>query len=325
MRDSNWQKVLASGFGSSSELLSFLNIPVNLAGVIAEQQFKTRVPRGFVGRMQPGDPRDPLLLQVLAQEIELQESPGFVTDPLEELLVNPIPGLIHKYPGRVLLTLTGTCAIHCRYCFRRHFPYQDNNPGLKGWHAALEYIANDISLREVIFSGGDPLLANDRLLGSVLERIEAISHVKTVRFHTRIPIVLPERIDQSFLHLMQQCKLQKVMVLHSNHAQELDMSVQFACRALADVGFVMLNQSVLLQGINAQAQILADLSERLFTCGVLPYYLHLVDKVQGASHFDVSHAHALTIFQELQALLPGYLVPRLAREHAGKKHKTLYV
>lgn len=325
MRDSSWQKVLANGFSSSVELLSFLNIPVNLTDVSAEQQFKTRVPRSFAARMKAGDPQDPLLLQVLAQAIELDPAPGFVLDPLEELSANPIPGLIHKYHGRVLLTITGTCAVNCRYCFRRHFPYQDNNPGRSGWQAALDYIAQDTSLHEVIFSGGDPLLASNRLLTDILEQLASIKHVTTVRFHTRVPVVLPERVDLPFLDLLMNCGLKKVMVLHINHAQEIDDSVHAVCRDVAAAGCILLNQSVLLKGVNARANILAALSERLFDCGILPYYLHLLDNVQGASHFDISHEQALAIFHELQSLLPGYLVPRLAREQAGKRHKTLYV
>ncbi len=325
MRDSNWQKVLSSGFASSAELLDFLNIPQHLAGIESEKQFKTRVPRGFAARMQPGDPLDPLLLQVLAQAVELDLAPGFSHDPLGELSVIQVPGLLHKYPGRVLLTISGVCAVNCRYCFRRHFPYQENNPGRKGWNAALDYIADDISVREVILSGGDPLIASDNTLIEILDRLALISHVKTVRFHTRIPVVLPERIDASFLDAIQRCELQKVMVIHSNHAQELDESVEAACRDLAAAGLVLLNQSVLLKGVNDQADVLAALSERLFACGVLPYYLHLLDPVNGVSHFNLPNEQALEIFNELQNLLPGYLVPRLVREHAGRKHKTLCI
>ena len=318
-----WQKKLAQGFSSAQELLRFLQLPVSLADGLAEKQFKTRVPRGFAERMQPGNRYDPLLLQVLAVGDELKMTDGYVVDPLAEAAVIPLSGLIHKYHGRVLLTVTGACAVNCRYCFRRHFPYQDNNPGRSGWQQAMEYIANDPDIHEVILSGGDPLLATDAILAPLLVQLAAIPHLQTLRIHTRIPVVLPERIDTNFLRLLADCRLHKVVVLHSNHAQELDTSVADACAALRQVGCHLLNQSVLLAGVNDDAHLLAQLSERLFACGVLPYYLHLLDKVQGATHFDLPLKNARAIFRELQRLLPGYLGPRLAREDAGKKHKTL--
>ena len=318
-----WQKNLAEGFSSAAELLTFLQLPHALGDDIAEQQFKTRVPRGFAARMQPGNRYDPLLLQVLAVGEELKFTDGFIVDPLAEITAIPLSGLIHKYHGRVLLTLTGACAINCRYCFRRHFPYQDNNPGRSGWKDAVEYIAKDARIHEVILSGGDPLLAKDNLLSDLFTQLAAIAHVRTIRIHTRIPVVLPERINKSFLHLLAENRLHKVVVLHSNHPHELDNNVLEACAALRQAGCHLLNQSVLLARVNDSAEILAELSERLFACGVLPYYLHLLDKVHGAAHFDVSLQEASTIFQQLQSLLPGYLVPRLAREEAGKKHKTI--
>lgn len=325
MRESipSWQQILADGFAKANQLLAFLNIPVTESSAVAELQFKTRVPRGFAARMQAGNPLDPLLLQVLAVDKELVESPGFVKDPLEEAAANSIPGLIHKYHGRVLLTVTGACAINCRYCFRRHFPYQDNNPGRGGWQPVLDYIASDNAIHEVILSGGDPLLAKDSVLAALLAQLAAIPHLTTLRIHTRIPVVLPERITDELLDLLQGNRLQKVVVLHSNHANELSPEVATACTRLRAAGCHMLNQSVLLAGVNDNVETLAALSMRLFECGVLPYYLHLLDKVQGSAHFDVDLSNAVAIFQQLQALLPGYLVPRLAREEASKKHKTL--
>ncbi len=327
MRDSIpcWQKKLAEGFSSATELLDFLQLPSSLASDLAETQFKTRVPRGFAARMQPGNPCDPLLLQILAVGKELDVTNGFSPDPLAEAAVIPVSGLIQKYHGRVLLTLTGSCAVNCRYCFRRHFPYQDNNPGRSGWQHALDYIANDPRIHEVILSGGDPLLAKDNVLAELFTQLAAIPHLRTLRIHTRIPVVLPERINASFISLLVSSRLHKVVVLHSNHPQELDSHVSEACAALRQIGCHLLNQSVLLSGINDNAEILAALSERLFSFGVLPYYLHLLDKVQGAAHFDVALNDALAIFQQLQRLLPGYLVPRLAREEAGKKNKTLII
>ena len=320
-----WQKNLAEGFSSATELLSYLHLPISLANSLAEKQFKTRVPRGFAARMQPGNPSDPLLLQVLAVEEELTITQGFGPDPLAEEVVNHLPGMMHKYHGRVLLTVAGACAVNCRYCFRRHFPYQKNNPGRAGWQQVIDYIANDPSIREVILSGGDPLLATDNVLEPLLKQLAAIPHLQILRFHTRIPVVLPERINEDFLNILAANRLHKVIVLHSNHAQELDDSVLNKCKALRDIGCHLLNQSVLLAGINAHPKILAELSERLFTCGVMPYYLHVLDKVQGAGHFDTPAQNASAIFQELQSLLPGYLVPRLVREEAGKKNKTLLI
>ena len=320
-----WQKKLAQGFSSAAELLKFLQLPVTLADDLAQKQFKTRVPRGFAARMQPGNRYDPLLLQVLPVSDELNITDGFISDPLVEAAVIPLSGLIHKYHGRVLLTVAGACAVNCRYCFRRHFPYQENNPGRGGWQQALDYISNDSCIHEVILSGGDPLLAKDNVLAALFTQLAEIPHLHTLRIHTRIPIVLPERINESFINLMTVNRLHKVVVLHSNHPQELDANVSEACAALRAAGCHLLNQSVLLAGINDNVTILAALSERLFACGVLPYYLHLLDKVQGAAHFDVPLNDAVAIFRQLQGLLPGYLVPRLAREDAGKQSKTLIV
>ena len=327
MRDYSisWQKILAQGFATVNELLEFLALPSGLGSTAADKQFKTRVPRSFAARMQRGNPRDPLLLQVLAVEEELSVADGYVADPLRESKGNPLPGLLHKYQGRVLLTLTGACAVNCRYCFRRHFPYQNNNPGRDGWQQVLDYVRADTSIREVILSGGDPLLAADAVLAELIQQLEAIRHLQTLRFHTRIPIVLPERINKDLLKLLGTTRLKKVVVLHSNHAQELDEQVAEACSALRQVGCHLLNQSVLLKGINDEATILAELSERLFACGVLPYYLHLLDTVAGAAHFDLQQTAALAIYRQLQKQLAGYLVPRLAREEPGKASKTLLI
>lgn len=325
MRDTelSWQKILAQGFNSAVELLDFLHLSRDLASPLAERQFKTRVPRGFAERMQRGNPRDPLLLQVLATSDELQIAEGYSADPLVESAMNPVPGLIHKYRSRVLLTLTGACAINCRYCFRRHFPYEDNNPGREGWDKALDYIRTDTRINEVILSGGDPLLAKDDILAELFNKLSTIPHVQTLRIHTRIPVVLPERVDEGLIACLTHTRLNKVVVLHCNHPQELNESVAGACRLLRKAGCHLLNQSVYLTGINNNALVLAELSERLFAYGVLPYYLHVLDKVAGAAHFDASINDVLGVFQEMQRLLPGYLVPRLAREEPGALHKRL--
>lgn len=325
MRDStqHWQKILAQGFASGQELLTYLKLPTDLASQSAEQIFKTRVPRRFVAKMQPGNPEDPLLLQVLATHQELLESPEYSLDPLQEVNANPIPGVIHKYSNRLLLTLTGICAINCRFCFRRHFPYSDNNPGQQGWQQAIAYIQQNSNIQEVILSGGDPLLATDPLLERLLNALETIEHVQTIRFHTRVPIVLPERIQTSLCRILANKRFRMVMVFHCNHPNELDSAVHQACKRLQKAGCLLLNQSVLLKGINADSAILSLLSQQLFKYGILPYYLHLLDPIQGAQHFDLSLEQAFHIYHDLQSQLPGYLVPKLVREEAGKRYKTI--
>ncbi|KTD34728.1 lysine 2,3-aminomutase [Legionella moravica] len=325
MRDSSlsWQKKLAQGFNSATDLLSYLELPIKMGSALAEKEFSSRIPMGFANRMQKGDPNDPLLLQVLAVENELVSHDAYSLDPLVELSANPLKGLIHKYHGRVLLTIAGACAVNCRYCFRRHFPYKENNPGRNGWREICAYIAKDSSITEVILSGGDPLLASDLVLKELIQQLEQIQHVTTLRVHTRIPVVLPERIDTDLLSILESTRLKKVVVLHCNHGQELDESVLKACADLKKAGCLLLNQSVLLTGVNDNPKILAALSHALFSYGVLPYYLHVLDKVKGAAHFDMPFSRAQIIYQELQSLLPGYLLPRLAREEPGKLSKTL--
>ena len=325
MRETNasWQRILADGFVSSRALLDYLELSDTLGSAAAEQVFKTRVPRGFAACMKKGDPNDPLLRQVLAISDELISEPGFVTDPLDEAAYNSMPGLIHKYAGRVLLTVAGACAVNCRYCFRRHFPYADNNPGRAGWANALAFIEADASIHEVILSGGDPLLAPDATLQFLIQALEAIPHVHTLRIHTRLPVVLPERIDANLCKLLSNARFQCVVVLHANHAAELSAGVLDACRALREAGCHVLNQSVLLAGVNASIDALVALSQRLWTCGVLPYYLHVLDKVEGAAHFSVSDRIIKELLAALPAHLPGYLVPRLVQEVPGAKSKVL--
>lgn len=326
MRDSSlsWQAILAQGFISAEKLLSFLKLPLENYSHLAEKEFSSRIPLHFANLMEKGNPCDPLLMQVLAINDELMEFHDFIEDPLYESKFNVVPGLIHKYHGRVLLTVTGSCAINCRYCFRRYFPYHDNNPGRAGWIDALNYIRKDTSINEVILSGGDPLLANDLLLSHLFKNIADIAHVTTIRIHTRIPIVLPERICDELLAIFKNSRCKVVVVLHSNHPRELSLDVGNACFKLHSVGCHLLNQSVLLRGINDDVDILISLSHALFAFGVMPYYLHLLDKTRGTKHFEVQLTDALDIFQKLQSSLPGYLVPRLAREKSGAKNKTLY-
>ncbi|HHG8546376.1 TPA: EF-P beta-lysylation protein EpmB [Legionella pneumophila] len=326
MRDTSlsWQKILAQGFTSTTDLLDFLELPRSEGNLFAEKQFPSRIPLGFAKRMQKGNPKDPLLLQVLAKEDELTEADDYVIDPLSESNTL-IKGMLHKYHGRVLLTLTGVCAVNCRYCFRRHFPYQANNPGRRGWKEVCAYIANDPSITEVILSGGDPLLAANLVLEELLQSLEEISHVHTLRIHTRIPVVLPERIDKGLLDLLTNTRFKKVIVVHCNHPQELDESVLRACSDLKKAACYLLNQSVLLAGVNDDAGILSRLSHALFDYGIMPYYLHLLDKVKGSAHFDMPLPRAQSIYHQLQSLVPGYLLPRLVREEPGRSSKTMLI
>ncbi|OGI52148.1 MAG: EF-P beta-lysylation protein EpmB, partial [Candidatus Muproteobacteria bacterium RIFCSPLOWO2_01_FULL_60_18] len=269
-----------------------------------------------------GDPHDPLLRQVLPLAEECLTAEGFGTDPVGDLAAMAAPGVLHKYQARVLLTVTGACAVHCRYCFRRHFPYADANPATGQWHAALDYIAGDDTITEVILSGGDPLTLSDRRLAEFTRQLETIPHLRRLRLHTRLPIVLPERVNDELLAWLGDTKLKTVMVVHANHAQEIDASTRSALGELKAIGTELLNQSVLLCGVNDSADALAALSEKLFEAGVLPYYLHMLDKVQGAAHFEVNETAARQLMTELNRRLPGYLVPRLVREIPGMPGKV---
>ncbi len=287
----------------------------------ALRSFPLRVTEAFVAKMQIGDWEDPLLLQILPQQAEIDVTPGYSDDPLDEASANPIPGLIHKYHGRVLLITSPACAVHCRYCFRRNFPYNDNRPSLADWQQAIDYIASHPEISEVILSGGDPLSLPDDYLASLRDRLAAINHVTTLRLHTRMPLVLPARITETLLDSLEHPRLHTVMVIHSNHANELDTHSEAALLALKHQGVTLLNQSVLLRGINDNADALSALSRRLFACGVLPYYLHVLDKVNGASHFERSDEEAVALAEAMLARLPGYLVPKLVREEPGALSK----
>lgn len=288
----------------------------------ARRLFAFRVPRAFVARMRPGDPHDPLLRQVMAQREEFIISENFSTDPLAEQQHNVLPGLLHKYRNRALLLVKGSCAVNCRYCFRRHFPYADNQGNKRNWHAALDYIAGHPELDEVIFSGGDPMMAKDYELNWLISRLEAIPHIKRLRIHSRLLVMIPARVTNALIQRFAHSSLQILLVNHINHANEIDQAVQAAMRRLRDVGVTLLNQSVLLRGVNDNAQILAQLSNALFDCGIMPYYLHVLDKVQGAAHFWISDQQARDIMRELLTQVSGYLVPKLTREIGGEASKT---
>ncbi len=323
----NWKIHLREAITDPAELLQILELPHDALASMQEalKHFPLRVPRHFVARMQKGNPQDPLLLQVLPSGAENLEVADFVIDPLGEQAANLLPGLLHKYQGRALLITHGQCAVQCRYCFRRNFSYEAQQPGVQTWQKALDYIAGDPSIHEIILSGGDPLTLTDHSLHVLLECIQALPQLQTLRIHTRIPIVLPERIDAGFLNLFQDLPLHKVMVIHANHAQELDQSVHKALQDLKALGFHLLNQAVLLKGINDTLPAQLDLQKKLFAYGVLPYYLHLLDRAKGTAHFEVEHAYAHNLVQQMRQNLPGYLVPRLARETAGEGAKTILI
>ncbi len=318
-----WQTLLAQAVTDPEELLRELDLPLELlpATLKASQAFRLRVPRGFVSRMRRGDRHDPLLKQVLPLGEELAEVAGYCSDPLQELAAMPVPGLLHKYQGRVLLTTTGACAVHCRYCFRRHYPYNEAS-AQRHQPQTLDYLRRHTEVSEVILSGGDPLTLSDSKLAQLTEALRQIPHVKRLRIHSRVPVVLPERVDAGLLGWLQATGLPAVLVIHSNHPHEIDAAVGAAMQRLRGVGVTLLNQSVLLRGVNDRADTLAALSERLLAADVLPYYLHQLDPVQGAAHFAVTDNTAKLLVNQLREMLPGYLVPRLVREEAGHGAKT---
>ena len=318
----DWRQLWRDAITDAGELLELLGLQ-QLIGQLppADAGFPLRVPRGFVARMRHGDARDPLLLQVLPQLAELDEVPGFVVDAVGDMAAREVRGVLHKYQGRALLIASGSCAINCRYCFRRHFPYGEEMAAAGQWRQALEHLRRDTTITELILSGGDPLALATGKLEELSRGLAELPHVSRLRIHTRLPVVLPERIDSAFVAWLAALPLQKVVVLHANHANELDADVDAACARLRDAGATLLNQSVLLRGVNDDADALADLSERLFAAGVLPYYLHQLDRVQGTAHFEVDDARALALMDTLRARLPGYLVPRLVREVGGDASK----
>ena len=319
-----WQQALADAISDPAQLLAELHLPAGTPRLAPADggHFPLRVPRGYAARMRKGDARDPLFLQVWQQPQEADEAPGFGDDAVGDLAKLKAGGIIHKYAGRALVIATGACAVHCRYCFRRHFPYGDALASRGDFGATLRELAADRSIEEVILSGGDPLSLSDEKLARFAEALEFLPHVKRLRLHTRTPIVLPERVDDALLAWLARGRLQKVIVVHANHARELDAAVQAALRRLAGAGATLLNQSVLLAGVNDSADALVDLSSRLFECGVLPYYLHMLDRVRGAAHFEVPEAQARALLRAAAARLPGYLLPRLVREEAGAASKT---
>ncbi len=323
-RQAPWRAELAAAVNDPGELLRVLGLPEDLLASArrAHERFPVRVPPAYLARIVRGDPGDPLLRQVLPLDLEEAAHPGFSKDPVGDLAAQVAPGVLHKYEGRVLLTATGACAVHCRYCFRRHFPYAEANASRDRWRSALAHLAADASLREVILSGGDPLTLSDDRLADLVEALRDVPHIKRLRLHTRVPVVIPSRVDDALLGWLAETPLAVVMVLHTNHAQEIDEAVVRACARLRKAQVTLLNQAVLLAGVNDDADALAALSERLFEAGVLPYYLHMLDRVEGAAHFAVDEARAAGLMETLRDRLPGYLVPRLVREEAGAAAKV---
>jgi len=320
-----WQRELAQAITDPHELCQLLALEPSLVlgAAAAANGFGLRVPRGFVRRMRRGDPLDPLLRQVLPVAQELLEREGFSADPLQERERMRAAGLLHKYHGRALLISTEACAVHCRYCFRREFPYESTRAEGARWQAALQQLAADESIEELILSGGDPLSLTTARLASLTEQLRGMAHLKRLRLHTRTPIVLPERVDAPLLQWLSELPWPCVIVLHCNHANEIDGEVRAAAAQLRATGATLLNQSVLLAGVNDSVAALEALSQALWSAQILPYYLHLLDRVRGTAHFEVEESRARALMGGLSRRLPGYLVPRLARETPGAESKTV--
>lgn len=318
-----WQKELANVVTDPKHLLKILNIDANAyqQHFNARQLFPVRVPLSFIKRMQKGNFNDPLLQQVMPLVDEFIEVDGFSQDPLAEH-DTVATGLLHKYKHRVLMIIKTGCAVNCRYCFRRHFPYQDNSPNKQYWQTALNYIHEHDEINEVIFSGGDPLMAKDDHLVWLISQLEKIPHLARLRIHTRLPVVIPSRITEQFVNTLKNSRLKSVVVLHINHANEIDDNLTNALAPLKKANIPLFNQSVLLKGINDNIDSLSKLCEKSFDCGIQPYYLHLLDKVQGAAHFEVEQQQAIALYKALMARLPGFLLPKLVREIAGEANKT---
>jgi len=319
----NWQQQMQNALRSPKQLIDYLGLPENMSrdAQWGHQQFPVAVPLAYANRMNPENPQDPLLRQVLPLADEQHSLPGYSSDAVGDLEKMPVPGVIHKYHGRLLLITTAACAINCRYCFRRHFPYRQASASRQNWTAALNYLDEHKEVNEVILSGGDPLMLSNSKLQELGQQLCKIKHVKRIRIHSRLPVVLPDRVDEGLTDFLEQLPLQKLIVIHANHSAELDQQVQTALKRLSNTGVTLLNQSVLLKGINDHPETLCDLSERLFECAVMPYYLNLLDKVQGSAHFDLDLERASHIMHQMRSRISGYLVPRLVRENPGEAYK----
>lgn len=321
--EQSWQSALAQAIRDPQELLKHLNLPFSFARHKSPpSSFPLRVTHSFMQRMQPGDPNDPLLKQVLSLAIESEPSDWGSLDPVGDHNAAQGPGLLHKYQGRVLLVSTAACAIHCRYCFRQHFPYQQANPLGTQWPATLAWLGSHQDVNEVILSGGDPLSLSDERLARIVSQLDEVPHLKTLRIHTRLPVVLPQRIDSQLLSWVTKTRLKLVFVLHINHPNEINQELREALRRLQQSGITLLNQAVLLREINDSAAVLIELSQKLFEAGVLPYYLHQLDQVRGAAHFEVPIQTGSELIAAMRDKLPGYLVPRYVKEIPGESAKS---
>lgn len=322
---SDWQKSLANAIREPAELLRRLNLPETLlvAAETAARQFPLRVPLPYLKRIEKGNPDDPLLRQVLPLIDEMTQNDRGQHDPVGDMAAMASPGVLQKYHGRALLITTGACAIHCRYCFRRHFPYNDANPISAYWPQTLDYLKHNSNVSEIILSGGDPLNLSDTRLTHLISDLAHLDHVQTLRLHTRLPVVLPERVTEGLCNALDSTRLHTVVVLHINHPNEIDDEVMNSVQRLQQTGSILLNQSVLLRGVNDKAETLESLSRRLFEAGILPYYLHQLDPVTGAMHFEVPLERGQRLLEQLQAKLPGYLVPRYVKEIPGSGSKIL--
>jgi EF-P beta-lysylation protein EpmB len=320
-----WQAELRDAIRDPAELGRRLGLLVKLAsqGRSAAADFGCLVPASYLARIEPGNPADPLLRQVLPVAEEGVESAGFGPDPVDERAAMLTPGLLQKYPGRALMVVTSACPVHCRYCFRRHFPYGDHSAGDAAWAPALEALRADPSIEEIILSGGDPLTVTDRRLAALIDELAAIPHLSRLRVHTRMPVMIPSRVTNSLLAWLAGSRLTPVMVLHANHARELDDEVAAAADRLRAAGVMLLNQAVLLRGVNDTVDAQCALSRRLVAIGVTPYYLHQLDRVRGAAHFEVPIACGREIIAEMRRRLPGYAVPQYVQEVPGELHKIV--
>ena len=324
-RYGSWQEALKDAVRDAAELCRLVNLPPQYVSgaALAARDFPVFAPRGYIARMRPGDARDPLLRQVLPLEDEQTVPAGYASDPVGDRAATRSPGLLHKYRSRVLMVTTGACAVHCRYCFRRHFPYTEGPHAPADWAEALRYIAADSTIQEVILSGGDPLTLVDDHLADLIGRLAEIRQVRRLRVHTRLPLMIPERITQELIASLRGSRLVPIVVIHANHANELDETTAEALARLVDAGIPLLNQSVLLRGVNDDADALVELCQRLVDLRVMPYYLHQMDRVAGAAHFEVSRSRGRELVEQLRSRVSGYAVPRYVVETAGEPYKSV--
>ncbi len=322
----SWTQHLSQAITSLSELVQHLGLPTHLAdqGKEAQQSFKLLAPHPYLSRIEYGNPNDPLLLQILPSALETKSVIGYTKDPLEEADHSPQKAIVHKYKRRLLVITTGTCAVNCRYCFRRHFPYGDNQLAQAEWQSVVDYLHTHPDINEVILSGGDPLMMKDALLVKKVAQLEALPQIKRLRIHSRLPVVIPARVTNDMIDWIQATRLDIIMVWHINHANEVDAEVANAAYRLKKAGVTLLNQGVILKGVNDSVDAQVNLSEAVFSAGILPYYMFTLDPVEGAAHFDLSVEEAQKLMGKVAAELPGYLVPKLAKEIPGKTSKTIF-